>query len=366
MPSTTRTFLVSAVLLLLAGATFAQTRPFTRTVIVNNTGVPSADGAKLLAAISGLYPPASTFNRWVVKLESGIYDIGSTPVEVPGHVNLVGSGVGRTVVRGSYGPLALPTADGLVQVKSNSEIRDLTIECSSVPGLQDSCQALSVHSGNPRLSNLEINVEGKGTGSHWGIRTDDAAPEIDDIEITVDAGNGFDAYGIVFGGSSAINIKRSTITARNGSNNNWAIAIKDYLAPSIVQESTPTGFGGRNAAGLVYLNASTNELLQLGNVTVQGYGASDVNRGIHEDSAYAPPAVSVRGGRIYGEDDGIVLPSGTVTVVSSEIEAGGFFSVHASVARIGSTWLNGGTVFGGATCAGVFTSTFVFLPDTCP
>ncbi|MCG8460034.1 MAG: hypothetical protein MI919_27445, partial [Holophagales bacterium] len=58
--------------LLLTSTAFAQTPPYNRTVIVQSTGVPTTDGAALLAAIAGVSPPPSSTNRWVIQLEGVI------------------------------------------------------------------------------------------------------------------------------------------------------------------------------------------------------------------------------------------------------------------------------------------------------
>lgn len=357
-----------ALAVLLAGAVSAQTPPFTRTVIVNNTGVPSTDGAALLSAIAGLTPAPDYVNRWLVKLETGIYDVGSTPVVIPSYVNLVGSGIDQTIIQGSYGPPPGFLLGGLVQITSHSEARDLAISCFSEAGVLETCQAMSIDTGNPRLSNLRINVGGTGTGSHWGIRTFDAGPRLDDVEVSVDADTGYDTYGIVYGGNSTINIQRSSITARDGSSRNWALVIKENLGWSIANESSFTGIGGTDAAGIVYLQASTSQNLQLTDCKVQGYGGSSSNRGIGEESSFGgTPKIWVRGGLVLGSGgDGIVVNGATVYVVNSEIQAANY-AVSANNVRIGSTWIRGGTVNGvSELCAGVFTNSFTFFPNTCP
>lgn len=361
----TFTFLLA---LLVAGASLAQTPPFTRTVIVNNTGVPATDGAALLAAVAGLSPTPSFTNRWEIKLETGIYDVGSSPVVIPSYVNLTGSGVTRTSVKGSFGPPPGFLIGGVVQVASNSEIRNLTIECQSVAGTQESCQALSIDSGNPRLSNMHINVYGTGTGSHWGIRTFDAVPVIDDIEIVVDADSGFDMYGIVYGGDSAINMNRSSIVVRDGSSKNWAIVIKENLGWSVLREVNIDAVGGTSAAGIAYLSASTTNILQLDDCRVLAYSGSSFSRALHDDTQWGAPRIFVRGGRLYGQSEGVYLPTADVTVSNSEILTNGADNLLANIAKVSSSWLRNGTVTGltNETCAGVTDASITFLTSTCP
>lgn len=368
-----KTVVFSAALLL--GALFsqvalAQTAPYTRTVIVNNTGVPATDGAALLAAVTGLSPAPSFVNRWNIQLEGGTYDVGATPVVIPSYVNLTGAGIDLSVVKGSYGPPPGFIIGGLVQVANNSEISDLTIECLSVAGIQESCQALSINTGNPRLSNMGIYTAGTGTGSHWGIRTFDANPKIDDIEVLVNSTTGFDNYGIVFGGNSAMSIRRSLISADDGTNNNWAVVIKENLGWSTVQETEISGRGGANAAGIAYLSATTSQSLLIDDCQLSGSGSSNLNRAIHESTSFGTPTVWLREGRHFGQRGGVYLPSGTVYLVNSELQQANkkFPIITANHAIVVNALLANGTVTGFTSeqCAGVTRENFTFLPNTCP
>src|SRR5689334_9662075 len=165
----------------------AQTAPYTRTVIVPANGTAAANGTALLAAIAGLSPAPSFAVRWLIKLEPGVYNVGTTPVVLSQYVDIEGSGVVQSILQGSVEPLFPSLMGGLVRGASNSELRNLTISCVSdatTPG----CQAVSLDTANARLSQVRILLQGTGNGNHWGIRTYNSSPILDDVEINVSTG----------------------------------------------------------------------------------------------------------------------------------------------------------------------------------
>lgn len=358
-------FLLTA--LLAASAAFAQTAPYTRTVIVPGNGSAAANGAALLAALANLNPAPSYADRWLIKLEPGFFDVGTTPVVMREYVDLEGSGILETHVRGAVGPSLSGSGLvwGLVQGANNSEIRLLTINCNSAAGNGD-CQALSLDGVSPRLTRMRIISQGSGTGAHWGIRTWNSGAILEDVQLQVTASNSYDNYGIVYGGQSTLNIRSSNIVARNATNANWAILIKENLNWSPMRDSTVTAIGGSYAAGIFYLDSSTTQNLILDNVNLAAYGASVENAGIGGEWG-GMPKIWFRGGRIYGETDGISVPGANVHLFNTEVEAPRFL-VDANSAEILTSVLRGGgtvSAVASAVCAGVVAGT-TFSAGTCP
>ncbi|MDA8017961.1 MAG: hypothetical protein MPN21_10990 [Thermoanaerobaculia bacterium] len=367
-----RTRIVLLTLLILALVTAssasAQTPPFTRTVVVNNTGSPAADGAALLSALSSLSPAPSYTNRWVIELEGGIYDVGTTAVVMQPYVSLHGSGIYTTFVRGSVGPVFPFLLGGLVEGASNSEIRDLTIQCLSNAQV-DICQAMSLEEAHPRLTDLRIATSGTGTGSHWGIRTFNSAPILDRVQVKVDASASHANYGIVYGGSSTLNIKRSAIVARNATDYNWAILLREDTQYSVMTDTAITAVGGNiESAGIRYNSSFTSNVLSIDNTRITSHGATK-SIGIGDDqSGVSTPRIFFRHGRLYGGTDGFAHYGANVDFVNTEV-FGPTTRVIANVARVGGTWLRGGgTIFGltSVTCAGTFDGGYTFYPSTCP
>ena len=353
-------------MLLAAVAVSAQTPPFTRTTIVNNTGSPAADGASLLSALSGLSPAPNYLNRWVIELEGGIYDVGTTAIVLPDYVSLHGSGIYTTIIRGSVGPPPGFLLGGLVEGASNSEIRDLTIQCLSNKEVT-SCQALSLEEANARLTDMRILSSGEGSGAHWGIRTFNSAPILDRVQVLVNASVGADNYGVVYGGTSTLNIQRSSITARNSSSNNMAILLKEDTQYSVMADSTITAVGGFEAAGIRYLSSFTSNVLAIDNTRISAHGATK-SLGIGDDFGGSTPRIFFRHGRIYGATHGFEHYGANVDLVNTEIY-GSSVRVLGNVVKIGGSWLrNSGSITGltSLVCAGTFDNSYTFYPNTCP
>jgi hypothetical protein len=109
---------------------------YARTVIVRADGSASANGDALLAALQEIdlgthaVCPDPHVSPCVVKLEPGTYDVGSTTVEMIGFVDIEGSGVGVTKVKGSVAS----AADGLLNLENNSAVRHLSLMNSVTSG----------------------------------------------------------------------------------------------------------------------------------------------------------------------------------------------------------------------------------------
>ncbi|MEM8960389.1 MAG: hypothetical protein AAGD38_02825 [Acidobacteriota bacterium] len=115
-----KTLLFVCVLALVATAGFAQTPPYTKTIIVGDTGNPVLNGTNLLAAIATPATPSAT-DRWLVFVEPGIYDIAASTLTMRDYVDLQGSGRNSTVIT-SFNAVTITAPAGI-----SAEIRDLTV-----------------------------------------------------------------------------------------------------------------------------------------------------------------------------------------------------------------------------------------------
>src|SRR6185369_6416691 len=309
-------------------------------------------------------------NRWLIKLEPGIYNVGTTPVVLQDYVDIEGSGLIESHIQGAFDPTPL-LLGGLVRGANNSELRNLTISCVS-NATTTSCQALSLDHASPRLSQMRILVQGTGTANHWGIRMLDSAPVLDDVDIQVTT-TGAHNYGIVYTGQSAVNVLRSKIVARNASVENLAIVLRDAHTLSSMRDSTLTANGGGNAFGIAYISSSTTDSLVLDNVLISAQGASLKGAGIGLYSgSLGSPTVLVEGGRIVGSTDGVDFSAftgtGTVELRHTEIEAPQYLAQAANVRLYLSRTKGTGIVSSiiSQQCAAVVNNAGTFLTSTCP
>lgn len=104
------------------GSAFA--RAYERTVVVGPVGTPEQNGAALKNALAGI-TNASESNPYLLKIEPGVYDVGSqdTPLAMKPWVDIEGSGEGVTTLTASG-----DSNTGAVVGADNAELRFLTVE----------------------------------------------------------------------------------------------------------------------------------------------------------------------------------------------------------------------------------------------
>lgn len=347
----------------------AQTAPYTRTVIVPANGTAVANGAALLAAVAGLSPAPSYTVRWLIKLEPGVYNVGTSPVILSPYVDIEGSGVVESILQGSVQPPPGFLIGGLVQGASNSELRNLTISCVS-DATTPSCQAVSLDTANARLSQVRILLQGTGNANHWGIRTFNSSPILDDVEINVSTG-GTNNYGIVYAGSSTLNILRSSINVFGAGTDNLGISLRDAPLWSLMRDSSVTASGGARAMAVAYISSSASAALSFDNVILSSHSASSLNTGIgiHPSGVSSPTSpIFLRAGRIYSTGDGVNVPPASLTVSHTDIESYGVSvggnTINVMFSKFTGT---GATSFWtSATCAANVNAAATFLTSTCP
>lgn len=342
---------------------------FNRTAVVPATGDRVADGDALISELERLYPIPDEKNRWLVRLEPGTYDVGTTAVVMREYVDIEGSGTASTTIYGSVAPPPGYRLGGLVEGASNTELRSLTITCES-DDKTDSCQGMSLHTASPRLTQVRFQVRGTGSGPHWGIRSFDSQPVLQEVDIHVITENSGNNFGIVLGGISRLDIDRSEIVVRGALNDNFAIVLREQTQNSAMSDSSVVATGGRSAMGIAYLNYYGDAAVLLEDTIVSAFGGTNRSRGISVESpASGRLEIWLRGSRVHGDTDGVNLPEvdSTIQIVNSEI-FGTRTGVRAGDVRIRSTWLRGGGTVQGQTvrCVAVYDDAFNFYASGCP
>jgi len=122
---------------------------------------PTASGQALLAAVGAIpttgndVPGAN--NHWLVKIGPGLYSFGSSVLNVPGYVDLEGSGVETTTLTGTAQTV------GTVWTHGRNTLRNMSIENS---GSGTSQYGVVNSDGRLILRSVEIQASG---GTSWAI-----------------------------------------------------------------------------------------------------------------------------------------------------------------------------------------------------
>ncbi|MCG8455830.1 MAG: hypothetical protein MI919_06070, partial [Holophagales bacterium] len=168
----------------------------------------------------------------------------------------------------------------------------------------------------------------------------------------------------------AFKVRRSNIRVRGGSNNNWAIVLRD--CPNgfhNLRETAIEGVGGLEAAGIRFLSvACSGGVLNVHNSEVVAHSGTR-SIGLGDDSnSFASPIIFYRSGNLLGATHAFNLQMAEVSFANTEVK-GDSVRVLAKVARVGSTWLRGGGTITGLTSlarSGGWDDSMAFYPSTCP
>ncbi len=318
-------------------------------------GDATASGTRLLNALAGI-TNASATKRYVIKVEPGIYDVGTAGLQMKSFVDVEGSGQNATVIQG-LGSNDQNFTTAVVQGASSCELRDVQLKSTGTPSLPYAI-ALLIPGADTRVRNVAINSSGGNV--NWGIRNLNGSPVIEEVDILVQGGS--TGYGIVgTGGSGSSLVVRRTTIQVVGANHGQGI-FRDLTATSTeLRDVQIRVSGGVHASGIKTMLAGPF-LITITGSTIEAEGSSD-SYGINFDGG---GQVKVEQSRVRASGNGFsygINGIGSLTVNHSEI-IGATATVEAVDAKIGATLLDGGPAF--ATCAGVYDESYTFFASTCP
>lgn len=294
-------------------------------------GDATASGAALISAVGNI-TNASATKPYVVKIEPGIYDLGTNMLSMKSYVDLEGSGQQATIIQGAGA--AVPTT-GVVSVASSSELRDLQVK--STGGVSDlvAIPILVLDSVDTHIRRVTATASGPNPCSLFGIRLRNSASEVTDTTVNVSGGGS--AQGIVSKGTSVSGIS----TIRN--------------TRITVTNAASTAYG--------FLVDSGSSLTQIEEVHVEVSGGS-MAYGFYQDNGASIPSRISRS-TIRAANIGADVASGGLLIDSSEIA--GVTNTATGLMNIGGSKLDGGPALGPITCAGVWDESYVFYSGpACP
>jgi hypothetical protein len=349
-----------------------------RTVIVSPVpGDPVASGTALRNALAGISSPSAT-NRWLLKIEPGTYDVGGTPLEMRPYVDIEGSGIEATTIRGNVEADA-PDLDyqAIIFGADNTELRFLTVQATG-PTSTSSVVAMANYSASPRLYRVKFVAQAQVLV--WGLRNVNAAPLIEECEISVTATatGGNAAHGLVFRGypptSRRSSILRSKVAVW-GATQNYGVFMADAPSLNSIRDSRFDVTGGSTTQGL-YADGFGwygTEALMIRDTEVYSTGGSTASYGLRfKDGATIP--LNIFGSLIWGSSApttygiytenpfaGGGIQGSTITGFTKAVQFGGSIAIS-------STHLQGGptTAGGWLGCMGVWDENAVFYTQGCP
>ena len=367
-------------LILIAILALSASAQTSRIVVVQPTpGNATASGTTLRNALSGISSPSST-NRWLVKIDPGIYDIGSTSLPMRSYVDVEGSGIGSTVITGLVDGSNLDA--GIINGVSNAELRMLTI---SETGNSTTPYVIGMYNyGASALRVYRVRFEvATTTAVAWGMRNGSSSPRIEECELTVSLSSASNttAYGIVFNQppftSERSSILRSKIAVL-GATSNYGVYMIDAQTVNEIRDSHIDVTGGHDTYGL-YATAGGggswqgSENLSIRDSEISSAGGSSSSYGAWL-SGGSTVNLDVLSSKIWGHVSttkyGVYQTGNAAMTFQGSSIVGDTKTVQSTVGNvlISTTALQGGavTVGGWVGCIAVWDESAVFYSNSCP
>lgn len=356
-----------------------------RTIVVSPVGTPSQNGTALLNALNAL-TDASCANPYLLRLEPGVYDVGSSPVVMKTCVGIEGGGELLTEVRGAG---AASVNSGTIVGASNTELRRLTVKNT---GGNVAAVAIFTNNASLKLTHVTALASG-GSSQNYGIyyKSTDVA---DISNVTAEASGGTTARGVYNQASSPFMTDvRATAVGASGT-----FGVYNDAATPVMTNVDAVASGGTTCYG-IYNTGIALPVISGGSVFAACNGTNyGINNNDGASALISHATISVLGGTtgygVFHDNAASAGMNGLRISVFAGTTSYGIFNQATSgtrvvdignsiitattatvrnddefVTRIGASQLAGGAVQGGGLlkCAGVYDEQFDFFAGpACP
>jgi len=311
---------------------------YVRTVVVSPTVAnPTASGTTLINALNAITGPSST-DPYLLKIEPGVYNIGSGQLIMKSYVDIEGSGENATFITA-----ARVSSTGPVLGAPNTELRNLTLT-NSTPGTVHTYDANGT--GNYRLRDVTINATTTNNATARGPFADGgSALFLVNVTAIATAGTGASSpVAVTATNASTVNIFHSTITVKG------------------VAGSTGTNIGVSAACSTCAITMDSSTVIATGEGSTNTAVSASSGPMTITNSTIRAETATTRKAILAGTS-----PSAVVNVAHSTLIATGGTAVEESgsaTLRVASSLVDG-AVTGTPTCLGTYNATFVALNATC-
>jgi hypothetical protein len=196
---------------------------------------PQANGTALLNTLAGITSDVN--NRYLLKLSPGIYDIGTSSLQMKQYVDMEGSGENTTIITGHIDS----QTSGVVRGASRAEIRFLTVR--NTGGGTDAV-AIYNTSASPKITNVTAYASG-GSYNYGVFNNSSSSPTMTNMTALASGGN--DSYGVI-NISSSPTMTTMTASASDGTAN-FGVYNMDSSSPTMTN-MTASASGGSISDGV--------------------------------------------------------------------------------------------------------------------
>jgi len=325
----------------------------------NNT----ASGTNLLNALAGIVD-ASAAKPYVLRLEPGTYDIGSTALAMKPYVDIEGSGQQSTIIRGIGNNTGWLTA--VVLGASPAELRNLQVQSLG----RTYAYSIAVLLNQVNTSIRDVTLTSSYATSTWGLRNLGSSPIVQNVTIAVTGGTA--TYGIANTGATIPStplIRRAVINV-SGAVSGYGIYSDQNASPRIRDVEIAVNSKGGYGIAYSYFGYLTGATLEVTNARINVVGSSSAT-GIDlsgDDSVVVThtniSAVADTAGS--GIKNSSQSSSGVIVVDHCDV-LGSTNSISAPfwAVRVGASKLDGPANIGVPACVASFSGSYVPLSASC-
>jgi hypothetical protein len=343
---------------------------------------PTTAGTALLNTINGIADNSAT-NPYLIKLGPGIYDIGTSSVQIKEYVDIEGSGENTSVITGNIDSFG----QGVVQGANYAEIRFLTVRNT---GEGTYAVAISNSSSSPKITNVTASASGAANYNYAVFNYSSSSPTM--TNVTVSASGGTNNYGVCSHPSSPTSTNSPTMTnvtvsVSGGTDFNCGV-YNISSSPTMTNVTVSASGSGATSTSIAIFNGNS-AVPRITNTKVSSSGVGYTTGIGNSSSSPIMTNVEIIGIMLYGVHNEASSPAMTNLRVSASASFGvysegagsvrinhsvihGFTNTivnNGGITYVGNTQLDGGSVSniaGTVTCAGVYDENYTFYPSTCP
>lgn len=317
-----------------------------KTLLVSPKSTSEASGAALLAVMDEIRDNNAT-NPYLVIIEPGVYNIGSSPLNMKSYVDVQGSGRGVTTIKG----LQNISESGIVVMADNSAIRDLAIvltaggESNVVRGIWADKATCEIENMLIDVSDVEYGFGISAVGASWteyDVHVDNVI-----VKISNAATRG---YGITFEQFVRATLRNFIIDLQSDSVVGEGFGIYNgYDSIVDIRDGSISVSGYGNNCGVLNFAAGSHVLLRDIEMEITSPGTTHYGVTVMYEAS-----LDMMGVKIYSVGDGVFVHSygpayiALVRIVHSwikgsykSVEVGDFANTY-----LGQNLLQGGVAFG--------------------
>jgi len=305
--------------------------PFSRTYVVGTVGTPTQNGTALRDAVNAITPPASQEEAVLLKLEPGVYDLGTAGVSLSAWMTIEGAGVDLTVITGE-----VCNGATVSQSIGPSGFRHLAVQ-NTCASSSDSSTALLVMGDGVRVDHAGFSAIGT---AHTNIAAHNMGSGLSLNDVTLRAENGVTTNHGFFNAGNGARLFQVTADAVGGVIEAHAVH-NDSTIELSVESSTLRATGSVGYCTSFY---NQGDQFTIRDVIAEAQPCSGFSNGIETYSGSG----TIDGFRAAVSDFGVFVDGsgGTVLIIDSNIHGGlaGVFCVAGgAVVEITHGRVSGGT-----------------------